>query len=214
MAGPNRSLVIVDGSVAGLLASAVGSERGRPRGEVVDWMPGGLDGERARAVQRQAELLQIEAVIGAVSENSRSPGEAEVRMLLDAAYACVVRGLDSVVWPVTAGRTEPDLDRISHAADRALLAAHLVSVGLDRPIKIETPYVDLTDRQLADLILDMDLPIWLCWWADSATPQAATEREHWQAMLRAAGWEGPLPGPDLSVSVRPTPMPDAPRAHR
>ena len=53
------------------------------------------------------------------------------------------------------------LDRIAQIADRAVLVARLVAIDADAhgvpSIRIETPYADFTDRQIADLIADMEL---------------------------------------------------------
>lgn len=102
------------------------------------------------------------------------PGQAESLALINAAYAAVRLGCDRVIYPVHACIGESiDLDRMAAIADRAVLAARLCSLdarGHHTPgIRIETPYVDLTDLQLADLFLDADLsPQALWWWGGSA----------------------------------------------
>jgi hypothetical protein len=90
--------------------------------------------------------------------------------------------------------------------ERALHISRLVAV--EHPgFELAAPYADLSDRQLADLILDMDLPVWTCWWYapegnEPAAAAAEAQRTHWTAMLSAAGWRGPLPGPSARAAVR------------
>jgi hypothetical protein len=78
------------------------------------------------------------------------------------------------------------------------------------PFRIQVPYADLTDRQLADLVLDMDLPIWTCWWWGLArgprnvggAEVARAEYEKWDELLKEAGWREGMPGPAVMGSER------------
>src|SRR5205814_1142018 len=85
------------------------------------------------------------------------------------------------------------------------------SMGAGRPVEVQAPYADLTDSQVADLILDMDLPIWTCWWnqGPGAEPGAVAERDHWARLLKAAGLESDLPTapPPPEIVSRPTLQP-------
>ena len=90
-----------------------------------------------------------------------------------------------------------DLDRIAQAADRALLAGRLA--GLDATlhaspgVQVETPLLDLTDGQLADLAMDMDVPLETCWWWGGDTghdAQAHQARARWRSSLAAVGYSG------------------------
>jgi len=197
-------LVISDGSVPGLLAiGAAGDRPTTPATQV--WCPYRSDSPRGVASTRQAELYGLRLTCTPVAEPDWIPG-----LLIAGAAAARSEGLSHVLWPENAGAPlEPDLDRIALNVDRALLASRMVSLGAPTPIRIQTPYADLTDRQLADLVLDMDLPIWTCWWyqpveTTGPTARAAqSERDHWTRMLNAAGWHGPLPGPELAPTVWP-----------
>jgi hypothetical protein len=121
--------------------------------------------------------------------------------LLAAAYVAAAHRCDRVVWPVqspapVSGEDDVDLDRIAADVDRALLVSRLVALDADehgRPgLRIETPYVDLSDRQLAELAFDMDVPVHLCWWWEGES--GAAERERWLGTLRAVGWRAPETG--------------------
>jgi len=113
-----------------------------------------------------------------------------------------------VIWPVSAG-VELNLETTGRAIDCALLVSRLVALhtGTEAGPVIEAPYADLTDAQIADLILDMDLHVWTCWWFGGTSPEAAVEQARWTAAMRKAGWKGPLPGPEVvtrgAVSDRP-----------
>lgn len=163
------------------------------------------------AAATQAELYEQTVVEGrsAPAPGPASSGERETRLLLDAAYLAAGNGADAVVWAgpaATDQQQQIELDALAMLHSRALLVERLV--GLERPggareFRVHVPYADLTDRQIADLILDMDLPIWSCWWwalgrGPRGTPEAEAARleyERWQDLLREAGWREGMPGP-------------------
>lgn len=194
-------LVITDGGIPGLLACAAAGQA--PGGGGAIWTPGHHSDTyliRRKAADRAAALYGL-SVLGGPPLTDGPEGDWTCRMLLEACILARQAGIQTVVWPVTAG-TELDLDRTAAAIDRALLAGRLASIAEPTPIHVRAPYADYTDRHLAELVLDMDLPIWTCWWYDSAGNAAAqAERDHWSRLLKAAGWEGDLPGPDFKVSV-------------
>jgi hypothetical protein len=197
----DRTLVIADGGVASLLACAAASEGG----EALAWIaPADPDAGRMRAAaERQAALYGMRVLSGPTNTCCAGvEGEAIARRLLEAAYLARATGASLVVWPQAAG-PELDLDKAAAAVDRALLVGRLASLGAEAGVEVRVPYVDYTDRQLADLVLDMDLPIWTCWWYDAeGDPAAGAERARWTGLLQQAGWEGELPGPHLGVKTR------------
>jgi hypothetical protein len=197
----DRTLVIADGGVASLLACAAASDGG----DAIAWIaPADPDAGRMRAAaERQAALYGMRLLSGPpIAPAAGVEGEAIVRRLLEAAYLARSAGASMVVWPQAAG-SELDLDKAAAAVDRALLVGRLASLGAETGVEVRVPYVDYTDRQLADLVLDMDLPIWTCWWYDAeGNPGAEAERARWTGLLQQAGWEGELPGPHLGVRTR------------
>lgn len=217
-------LVIADGGVASLLACASLAD-GRLPGATSDnpsaspvalWTPR-LDpdthGRRAAAVGAQADLYGFRVLHDAFPALPSHPADDEAlnHALLRAGSLARANGAATVIWPATAGpdgRGGPDLDRIAGIVDRALLVSRLASIGSARPVEIRTPYADIPDPGLADLVLDMDLPIWTCWWAVEQPPAdaaAAAELDHWTALLRAAGWSGAWPDRAPIVSTPPRP---------
>jgi hypothetical protein len=137
--------------------------------------------------------------------------------LLDAALLLREAGGGEVMWPISGLETpdrEPDTNAIALAINQSALITQLVN--LDTPPTdhaiVRAPYADLSDRQLADLVLDMDLPIWMCWWMAAAAnsssmqehatlDQARNEHARWARLLKEAGWCGSLEA--RAVVVRP-----------
>lgn len=225
---PARVLIVTDADVRGLLACAAAAREHGP-GQAV-WLPPGADpallGTCLEAVRSQAahwEHSVIEPKAGLSSAISgpdvAPPGHLQSRLLLDAAYLAMSEGIGTVIWAGTSAwhRDNLDLDSLTALHSRALLIERLVALdAAARPaegggaVRIEAPYADLSDRQLADLVLDMDLPIWTCWWwslargprnvpggggAGGGTEIARAEYERWDVLLREAGWQEGIPSP-------------------
>ncbi len=125
----------------------------------------------------------------------------QTRMLFDAAYLAIQLGLKRLVWPVRIPMNHPDrIKGIGDALDRAMLVSRLVSIDADEStapeIIIETPFIDLTDAQIADLAMDLAIPLESCWWASAQDlPLAQSCANAWQGMnaLRSSMLE-PKPG--------------------
>ncbi len=210
----DRSLIVSDGGLTSLLASAIASEEDamRPQDAGLQgsdtslvWPVStalGLDPICAHAASRHAEIFSLEYVPpgderagGVLGATLGLRGEVDTLTLLRACYLAAARRCTRVVWPVHCKLPEgeaADLDRISRSIDRALLVGRLISLDDDElggiEITIETPFVDLEDDQIADLALDMELPVEACWWSGALgqAPGAATERNRWLALLGGA----------------------------
>ncbi len=162
-----------------------------------------------RAVRAQAQayafqlLPELEAWLPEDADAMRRR-EGESIDLVRACFAGARGGCDSLVWPVQCSRegtSDPDaldLDWIARASDKAVLAGRLAAVDADVHAKpslaIDTPYVDVTDGQLADLASEMDLPVRTCWWwavTRRDGEAAVAERAKWLRVLARAGWSVP-----------------------
>jgi hypothetical protein len=207
---PEQVLVIADGDLPSVVACAAArealitsgkSERAmRPvvcLAQTADPPPPGAE-QAVRALVNVLALEQVEADLGATGED-RFEGERETRLLIDAAYEAARLGRGTVVWAVQypgagAGGSgdRADLSRVAAASDRALLVSRLV--GLDGSahgvpaIQVHTPYVDFTDRQIAELAVDLGAPVQLCWWWKGDSPAAQASRARWETVLLGAGW--------------------------
>lgn len=147
------------------------------------------------AIQAQAELL--EAPIVGVSD----PADAST-LLLAAARHAAAAGATRLIWPVA---VDADLDRLTTEADRAVLIARLIALepelgpaaGAGR-FEVQTPLLDLSDAQVAEVAIDLDVPVWRCWWwpiargESEAAPEvieaARALARRWTTALREAGW--------------------------
>ena len=163
------TLVINDGSLAGLVACLMAGERG----EVVSWTPppgsplssdaGASPSSADSVIDEQADLLGYRETVRAdppdLASGGAPPGTIASALLLRAVIDGAARGCRAVVWPVVAGS---DLDAMAEATERAMLVTRLV--WLDEAafgagaVTVETPLVDLTEAQVADLADDLDAP--------------------------------------------------------
>lgn len=200
-----HTIVISDGSLPALVAACLAAEEAREGEAVGLWAvrPLADDGGGAaeRAVQAHAELLGAE-IIDADDPSGVPPTPAggaptASGVLLHAATAAAAAGASRLIWPeVAAG----DLERMAREADRALLISRLVGLDEAAPARfeIETPLLDLTDEQVAELALDLDAPVWRCWWwsivrgaEEAEAPVVALARAQdarWTGALRRVGW--------------------------
>jgi len=198
MARPERTLILFDASIVSVLACAgVAEESARddaaPRGTLMPFPPSHAADRRVGAVlQRCAELFSMEVLASPAPDDqaSRAPGEQESRDLLGAAYVGAKHSCTRIFWPVSAAAGEGlDLDRIAEAHDRAILVSRLAALDAAHHgvpgLRIDTPYLDLSDRQVADLAVDMDLPLDQSGWWEAIS---GVSRERWTRALREAGW--------------------------
>lgn len=121
-------------------------------------------------------------------------------ILLEACAEAMKLDVSRLIWPVHSGAaTEADLrtDMIADICDRSVLASQLASLDAPRTgpgsrgVRIETPYADLTDMQVAELIVDFGAPLAACWWCDAADGSrgcaTCSACRRWNAALKAAG---------------------------
>lgn len=200
------ALVISDGGAAALVAAAIASEEAAamhaPEGQAASvlWPAGGGAIPTlavTESVERQAKALSLRRVDAPVakplSRAAASGSEAETMLLLRAATLAAELGLRRVVWPVQGGgvTTAEGLRIAAARADRALLVGRLATIDASEhglpEIVIETPMVDLSDVEVADLIQDLAAPLDLCWFktgAASTTETAKAEKKRWEHALR------------------------------
>lgn len=204
-----QSLVILDGGLPALVAAAIESERMlADDGAAALVLPCGTArvaiAEQRAAVQSQARFFRFETVESTIPQLSAdlSPGTADTLTLLAAVEAARRYNCRRIVWPVQFHSDHDTLVRnlepIAGAIDRAQLMGRLAMIeeagfAGNAGLAIETPLVDLTDGQIADLVVDLDAPAYLAWWwrrlSDPGAELAAEqERRVWLAALRTAGW--------------------------
>ncbi len=178
--------------------------RGTPpthaRVAVMEFLSGRGEGGVAvhAAVRRIAEVHGVpfmelkQADSGSVDRGE----ESESMGLIAAAYAAAYAGYPRIVWPASAGiGGEVDIGRAAAILDRSTLCGRVVAIDSAAHgcpgIHIETPYADLSDTQIADLALDLAVPLEACWWWDEGgEPNAAAglARERWMPRLVEMGY--------------------------
>lgn len=214
MDGAPPALVVSDGGVTSLLACAIEAETPRPDPDLppivlVACGSGPAAQARAAAARAQAErygltVLEPASALLAGTSFDDDPERTNL-MLLHAAHQAARRRCPRVIWPVQPGLGAGEshwIDRLAADADRALLVTRLLWLDADRhgcpALTVETPFLDATDRQVADLIAEFNAPLELCWWwaagrsrSDTAgargdeplAVRARAEYERWVAVL-------------------------------
>ena len=201
---PPKTLILHDGGMGALLACGIASEAAllgagasgtSPEvGAVLFGASTAGTRDRAAAVLKQCEKLGV-----TVHEMKPLPvggagPKQEVLELVHTTYAAAALGYERVLWPATGTLGDSiDLDRVAQIADRGLLVGRLVALDAREhgvpSIRVETPWADFTDRQVADLVCDMELPVEACWfWGVEADAEAERERRRWESALGAGGW--------------------------
>lgn len=193
--GTVTQLVIADGDLPGLVATMIASEESVRReslgGKPAVWSS---TSQGHDAVVSQAGTLGMRVVSRKSPATSNAPGQRINGMLLEAGGAALNAACPVVVWPtLPAGpaSSEPALvGLIADAVNRATLVSRLVSLdahekGLPE-VRIELPFVDLTDEQLADLACDLGVRFEDCWWWSVDTSEASELRARWGPLLPVA----------------------------
>lgn len=203
---PECVLVMADGDLPSVLAAATAREsmlsRTASAGAPALWPAyDPADDRRANAVAKLAAATGLSLML----RRALSVGPSEIwtspsRVLMDACTDAAAESRTEILWPAqfaAARRSGPhqppvDLDLVTRAVDRALLVTRLMSLdagvhGLPA-LHIETPYVDLTDRQIADLVVDVGAPVPCCWWWDGSDDEALAARARWAPHLSEAGY--------------------------
>jgi hypothetical protein len=193
-------VILCDGSLPGLVALAIEAERAESAPFVIAGDPnGGVDagsaGAARDAVCAQAEIYNAQMIdgsylLGGCASHDQSPA------LLAAARIAATVGRRRLVWGVQYPYlgTEPDLDAIATTVDRTLLISRLASLDLwddseatVPEILIETPLVDLSDEQVADLASDMSVPWQTVWWLGAQSEHARQVRSRWEGVCEHFG---------------------------
>lgn len=198
-----RALVISDGDLPGLLATAIATEETVRRENLrrlpdpvvwAAWHDEAPAEARDRAVRGHAASLGAHHIETAhlPREAEESEGSWQSRVLLRAGVLALANGCRRVVWPVVFESGSPEepaaVELIAGALSRAVLVSRLVSMeveGTGLPeVVLETPFVDLSDGQVAELAAEMGLSVEDCWWwSDTVTPAANRARSRWGRVM-------------------------------
>lgn len=215
-----RCLILSDTDAESLLAAAMASEQqaissNEPSLLVPAWWQSDQGMELDLVISAIEPALKQQGTVYALMTHDAQafyPPEEEpctglalhahqTRLLTDAAYFAMQLGFRRLVWPIRIPEDHPDrISAIGTAIDRAMLVSRLVSLDATTEtapgIQIETPFVDLSDAQMLDLVADLALPLETCWWANARTlPYAQQRAQSWnQPDTRNATQLEPKPG--------------------
>lgn len=214
------SAVIVDGGPAGLAAAWAASvfpAPGAAQTLLISVLPasdvegsGNPGNPRRKAIATLAGLCNARRVVelvvppnaGRLYVNEIVSGPARsvlTHMLLESCAEAMGADVSRVLWPVVPGAaTDAELrtEVIADCCDRSLLVGQLASLDAPRTgpgsrgVRVETPYADVTDRQLAELLLDLGAPLAACWWCEGRSERACgscAACARWSAALHRAG---------------------------
>jgi len=198
--GVSDCVVLCDGSLPGLVALAIEAERAESAPLVIAGNPiGGVssaDTQAAReAVRAQAEVYNAPMIDGAYLLGGPASHDQSPAILASARITATV-GRRRLVWGIQFPYlgSEPDLDAIATTVDRTMLIARLASLDLwDDPdakvpeVLIETPLIDLSDEQVADLASDLSVPWQTVWWLGAPGEQAREDRSRWESVCEHFG---------------------------
>lgn len=156
------------------------------------------------------------------ADQAPQDGEMESMSLFAAVSLAARKGCSNIIWPVQGFHPleDPavheraddlrglDLDLIARATDKAVLIGRLVSLDVHEHgqvwVKVETPFVDLKDRQIADLAAEMEVPLHACWWWGTPVrfEPGVRERARWYRAFEAAGWASVIPSGAIGMGAR------------
>lgn len=184
-------MVLTQSDLPSLVATAHAAENRLPRNTsdpsdgVRLWPVSPGDTRRAACARRHAALFGA-SLVEASPDCSR-----ETDLLLAAGRSAHEAGIGRLIWPAHAGVAlnpeSVDLDRASEIIARALLIERLLELDIGGGLTIETPFADLSDRQIADLSLDLGFVPGDVWWAARSTDEQVREAERWTSAFDAAG---------------------------
>lgn len=215
----DRCLILTDSDVESLLATAMASEQqaisGHESSMLVPAWWGRYDEDLDLLISAVDPAIIDQAGAFALITNptcafyphedepysDHTAAQMQTRLLTEAAYLALSLGIKRVVWPVRIPEDAQDrIDTIGTAIDRAMLVSRTVSLDATpdtaHEVTIETPFIDLDERQTHELARDMALPIETCWWSKAKTlPAAQDRRTRWhEQSTRSALQIEPKPG--------------------
>lgn len=167
----------------------------------------------ANKIHAMAEAHALRCVdFPAVAPTAVSTGHRRTRYLIEAVQSALTNGCTTLVCPWQAEGLDPEAERepatlpsvesLARELDRALLVSRLVTLDAGEHgvgvFEIQAPLMDLSDSQVAEMALDLDVPIWRAWWWDltngkrpkdnALAERAAACRRRWEAALVGLGW--------------------------
>lgn len=205
MPDTRKTVVLSDGGLPSLVCLSIAREeaviqsggRGRIAYPMVLAFPPELWADRLRldSIASQCESMNLplgtrQAIVG--TSSGASDAEIEVGALLASAFAAARLGASKVIWPATSGiGSTVDVDRSCRIQDLAALVGRIVSLDCTDhghpEFTIEAPLADCSDNRVADLAVDLAVPLDSCWWTNPKASLAFAEHDRWERALQSVG---------------------------
>lgn len=211
-----KPIVLCDGDLPSLVALSLAQDAlgglgscGVLSGPVASSNAEGISARiRSLAEAQAAECLDFPAV----APSSLGTGHRRTRYLAEAAHQAISNGFTTLVCPWQAETFDPEKSRdanefpsvesLARELDRALLVSRLITLDAAEHgvgvFEVQTPLMDLSDAQVAEMALDLDVPIWRAWWWEATSGKRAKDqalgdranacRNRWCGALEALGW--------------------------
>lgn len=211
-----KPLVLCDGDVPSLVALSLTQDAVGTLGSVgvlsAPVAPSAAEtiGARIHALAdaQAARCLDFPAITPA----ALSTGHRRTRYLTEAAHQAMSNGSTALVcaWQAEGFEAEasrdrsalPSVEALARELDRTLLVSRLVTLDAAEHgvavFEVQAPLMDLSDVQVAEMALDLDVPIWRAWWWEVAEGKRANDpalgeranacRARWCSALEALGW--------------------------
>lgn len=128
-------------------------------------------GVRSKFVRYQGKHLGVDDVIELPVQQPKTheqthhepppePTMSRARMLMAGMVQAIELGVEHLVWPAQANG---NADRAAKIMEQSVLMCHLATLEHEKAPKIDTPILELSDRQLIELGGQLDLPWDLTW---------------------------------------------------
>ncbi|NRA58818.1 MAG: hypothetical protein HRU13_11955 [Phycisphaerales bacterium] len=211
-----RSLVLCDGDLPSMVALSLTQDAVGGMADVdvlsAPIVPAASDAVSTR-IREYADAQAAECSdFPAVAPAALTSGARRNRYLTEAAQQATSGGYAALVCPWLADGFDPDairdcnapptVESLSRELDRTLLVSRLVTLDASEHgvsvFEVQTPLMDLSDAQVAEMALDLDVPIWRAWWWDLAQNKRSKEsavsaraealRTRWCTALESLGW--------------------------
>ncbi len=162
-----RTLVISGGGMRSLVALGIAAEHEYTAGLYIhDGRPSNVFA--FEAFERQIEYFKIGQKLEATAPNlwvdpktAHEPAAAprvplgHLQILSIASGMAIERRAHRVIWPIQAG---DDFETIGRVTELVLMVRHAMALEFQDEIVIETPFLDLSDKQLIELGQQMRVP--------------------------------------------------------
>lgn len=211
-----KTLVLCDGDLPGMVALSLTQDALGSTGSC-GVLAGAVATDHAEAItSRIRSLAESQAAdcldFPAVSPAAIASGSRRTRYLAEAVHHAMASGYASLACPWQAGAFDadkplgidevPSVENLARELDRCLLVSRLVTLDAAEHgvgvFEVQTPLMDLSDAQVAELALDLDVPIWRAWWWEAAAGKRAKDpalaeratalRDRWCGALESLGW--------------------------